>query len=541
MKKLNEYLAKMLVFLVSVVLSAEFVPYINMESLLLIPMNLTKTADIIHKVPYAIVFIHDPFMGASVDAREKLLKAIPLFQQDLVFIQLDSETASPLQTQLDISPPRLLFYANGTLWSHYSFPYSETVLLSLLYMIQHGTQSIVSNSNDLYKSLGRSYYSLLYPVADKNEALTMHRFASTKCGYIDLIPFSNDFNRSSPNDIQLDSDNFYLFRTEDVYLKPIPKKDADYATVIQSARPIFKKILPNNIISNTNLTFAISVDHLTSLVVDILENVGTAFPNILVGFAEPLLHSFLNQTTSGSIKKIPSISLLNTTSKVFYPIPDEINDKLYNSDKTVINEILSFLSNLPDPIAISESTDVTEKSLETSNVTQLVGSNYDSFIAETQSDIVVLYYSRDTPMTQQFIEIFTQTANFFISNGITTNQVRFAAINVSCNSAFFPLMPVLPHMELFPKLNKTDNYEYFGQANINAIVRFVKRYSTTRVSLETPESTLSEDNIELYQIISELPSFKGESRRKSILRLEELTNQSKLNVNITKLIGQYDL
>lgn len=507
---------------ISFISSSAFVPYTTKESLLLVPMNITQVRDIINEIPMLVVLIHDPLSPNSVKARKNLMDSIPLFQFDLIFAELDAQNSSALLDQLGGTAPHILFYTNSTLWGHYPFPSSETTLLYLLNLFAEGPRTPVTDTVSFYRSLGTSYYSLLYPVSEKIKAHNIHRYVSSKIGFVDLIPFSPQFNKV------LDPDYFYFFRTEDLYLTKIHKDNVSITKIISSTKPLFKRILPEDFISNTNLTFAISVNGLTSNIVDILEEVATLFPDIVVGFVERPLHNFLNFSTSGTIDRIPCVSILNTTARKYYKIPQIINDKIYNNDKTVVNDISSFLSNLSEPVSISEPL---ERIPNKSNVTKLVGLNHDEFVLNNNIDSIVLYYSRNTPITKQFIRIFSETADLFIENKISSDQIQFGMINTTCNSASFPLMPVQPHIEIYPKGNKTDSYEFFGQANVHAIVRFIKDHSSCDIPIIPRNSTEKEDNTEVLQIFSEIPSLNDNERKKAEQRLTILA--SRLNLNLT--------
>ncbi|KAK8887060.1 hypothetical protein M9Y10_038096 [Tritrichomonas musculus] len=510
----------MIFILISFITSSTFVPYTTSESLLLVPMNMTQILEVIKELPMLVVLLHDPLSPKSIKCRQNLIDSIPIFQFDLVFAELDARNSTTLLDQLDATAPHILFYTNGTLWGHYSFPSSETTLLYLLNLFAEGTNPPIADNTSLYKSLGTSYYSLIYPANEKIKAHNIHRYVSSKIGFVDLIPFNLQSKTFDP-------DYFYFFRIEDLFLSKIHKDDVTITNIISCAKPLFKSIAPEDFISNTNLTFAISVNGLTSNVVDILEKVALSFPDIVVGFAEKPLHNFLNFSTSGTLGKIPCISVLNTTARKFYTIPQIINDKLHNNDQTIIDDITNFLSNLPEPVSISEP--IKSNSFQ-SNVTKLVGMNHDDFVLNNDFDSIVLYYSRNTPITRQFIRIFSETADFLIENNVSSDQIRFGMINTTCNAASFPLMPVQPHIEIYPKENKTDSYEYFGQANIQAIIRFIKDHASCNIPIIPRNSTEKEDNTEIYQIYSEIQSLNEKERKKAERRLEVLAAKLKLNL-----------
>ena len=448
------------------------------------------------------------------------MNAIPLFSHQIVFTEVDARNATALMDQLGVSAPHLCFYANATLWGHYRFPDSETSLLYLINMFTNGPHAVVYDNESLHKALGAAYYTLLYPLNDTINAQNLHRFASSHIGFIDLVPFSQN------NSCNLDPSQYYLFRIEDLYLTKVGK---NITSIIEAASPLFKRISPSDFIRNTKLTFVISIHSLTSYIVNILENVSTTFKDsdFVVGFADSQLHDFMNFSVSGSIDEFPCISLLNTTARQYYNIPHSINEKLRNNDETVINDILAFLSNLPFPISISEPLSNIRSD---SNVTYLVGSTHDEFIRDNSSNSIILYYSRNTPTTRQFIKVFQATAYIFAQYGLI-NQIKFGMINTSCNSASFPLMPVQPHIEIYPKYG--ENWEYFGQANTNSITIFIKDHTDIKIEINTQEPTMKEYNTELLQIYSEYKSFNQKEKRKAEQRLEFLAD--KLGLNLTQV------
>ncbi|OHT08852.1 hypothetical protein TRFO_22519 [Tritrichomonas foetus] len=513
----------MFFFLFSLIFSADFVPYVTSESLLLIPMNLTQISEIINEVQLLVVFIHHPFSQKSINARRNLMEAIPLFQNELIFTEVDARNATSLLDNLGVSAPHIMFYTNGTLWGHYYFPYSETALLYLLNMFANGPRPAISDRTSLYKSLGGSYFTMLYPLNDTINAQNLNRFASSHTGFIDLVPFSLS------NNAGLDPNSYYLFRIEDLEMQ---KVDSNIASLVNATKPLFKRIAPEDFISNRKLTFAISEYSLTSKIVDVLEKVAISFPEIVVGFVDRALHDFVNFSVSGTIDEIPCISLMNTTARKYYQIPHELNDKLRNGDNSIFDDIKTFLTDLPDPISMSEPLPTKESGndAQSQNTVKLVGLNHDDFILNHDFDSVVLYYSRNTPITHQFIRNFQATADLFATNNLL-DRIKFGFINTTCNSANFPLMPVQPHIEIYPK--NGNNWEYFGQANVNAITRFIKEHATEKVDIETPEATDKEDSTELLQIYSEIKSLNDAEKERAQIRLERLAG--KLGVNLTDI------
>lgn len=503
-------------FFFSLISCGQFIPPVTQESFLLFKVNITGLSKLVTTVPRVVAFIHDKNSPVSQAAHQKLVDSISLFSDELIFVEIPIENATELVQPLGVSAPHLFLYTNSTLWLHCRFPFSETAYLYLMNLFADGQRTPVCDIQELYGSLGTSYYSLVYPGNKNIDAANLHRFASSKIGFVDMIPYST----KSAAKLGLENGKFYLFRIEDFNLVQI---NETIEGIIEKTTPVFKRFSANDFLVQDKLIFGVVIDRLTNLVADILENVGKNYENLTIGFIDKSLHDFINISLGGIINSTPTIILYNCTSHKYYDIPNEIIEMLKQNDVNVISKIMQYLSNLPEPVSPSEPIPTTNPY----NFTKLVGLTHDKFMNDPEYDTVILYVSQESPVSARFIRLVNETSTLLKDKNIT--NIKFGIINTTLNSASFPDLPVLPYIVLFPATNKTDRRIYFGQSEKNDFLRYLKRHTSVPIDMDLPCSTIDYQR-ELIQIYLIVNSLRGDDITQAIARLYEISKE--LNINI---------
>ena len=499
-------------FLISFIKCGQFVPLVPEETMMLFKLNTTELAKLIEEAPRVVVLLHDPSNSQSYKAREALADSINLFRDYLIFAQINSNEGESIINLLNISAPHILFYLNGSLWTHCNFPASETALLFMLNLFAEGERNPITTETQFLKSLGTSYFSLLYPQEERNESSHAHRFATALAGFIDLIPFTKKFADS----FGLNYSQMYLFRLEDVSLIPV----SDNVTEILAAtHPDFKRINPEDFSSDLGLVLGAVVNKVTPNTVNFLESVSEVKnDNITIGFIDRPLHQIANITNGGSIQRIPSIVLFSNIKREYYSIPDEINQNFYEG-KTLeaAEKIKKYLNNLPKPLEPSEEIPTSQ----TGDIIKIVGKTHDSFALDPSKDSLIMYVSVNNIQTQKFYRVFQEVANEYLSSP-ENDKIQFGVINATLNSATFPSMAVLPHIEIYPSRNKTDHMTFYGQSTRDEYVRFINENGSFDYSVKAPEATKNDLSLEIVQIYACIRTIDDEARRKANNRLMEI-------------------
>jgi hypothetical protein len=480
--------------------------------MMLFTMNMTGITKLIEDAPRVVVFLHDRTNDHSIRARSHLADAIDIFKDSLIFVQLNEKDGEALIEKLKISAPHILFYNNGSLWTHCNFPVSETALLYMLNLFSEGPRNSVSSEIDLLRALGTSHFSLLYPQNERNSSTYVHRFATSLVGFVDLVPFTAKLAR----DFGLNESQMYLFRLEDVALIPVGD---NLTEIIKATSPDFKSIGPSDFTNAMGLVLGTVINKMTPETVTFLEKMSEEKKeNLTVGFISRPLHGVANITNGGSIKSVPSLVLFSNEEREYYQIPDEINNNFAKGNaEEAVKQVKDFLNNLPTPLSPSEK----EPETQTGNTTYLVGTTHDNFVLDNNTDSVVLYVSTSNLQTNKHTRIFTEVANEFAASNFN-NKIKFGIINATVNAADYPTMPVLPHIEIFPARNKSDCRTYYGQALRDDLVRFIKKYGSNKYDVAVPEATRNDISLELVQIYIELRSTDDDHRAKAEERIAEI-------------------
>ena len=495
-------------------LCGTFVPFVQHDSILFFKMNLTSLLTVVEQGARVGVFVPDQGSRLSVTTRKNLMNAIPIFSNQLVFVEISEQDARPLFENAPTVSTRLLGYVNGTLYWHCKPPFSEMALLRLLNLLAVGPSAPVTSRQELYEALGQSYFSLVYPASDAVLASNVQRFASISAGFIDLIPFA----KQHASEIGIKEDSFYLFRLEDLALVEVQKNETD---VLQNLRGLFVSLSEWDVTKTPGLVFAVTVNQLTINITSVLEAVATKHPSVKVGFATRALVDIVNISVAGTVKSTPGIAFFNPVERTYYPVPKELNQVLKTGEG--IEKVLEFLEHVEEPIALSEPVPTEQPNC----YTKLVGTTFSDFVNQSGVDAIVLFLAGGSKMVQQILREFDSVAKLFRDKGIA--NVKFGIINVTVNSGQFPYMPLMPHFEIYPAANKSDHRTCFLGGYDN-IIRCAKRYATTKFTIDVPDAPNNDLFSELVQIYAAMDGMCDSDRSKARERLEEIAPILKLNL-----------
>jgi hypothetical protein len=192
-------------------------------------------------------------------------------------------------------------------------------------------------------------------------------------------------------------------------------------------------------------------------------------------------------------------------------IPDEFNRLLRKEDSGIMDKIGPFLVSPPAEILASEEPSETDK-------LKLVGKTHDAFVNNPGYDAVVLYTSSNETDTIRAIRLFRAAALNFAGD----DTIRFGVINVTINSATFPMMPLLPHIEIWPVVNKSDHRTFYGRHYRDGLERFIQKYGSPKRKMAVPPTPRNEEMFEALKIFSVIDALTGEGHRKANERLLEL-------------------
>jgi hypothetical protein len=495
----------MLAFLSGLAFASVTVPFVNHDSMHLYPMGIPELESTLDEIPRICTFVHDPKSAASTTARSILYRVIPLFSDDLLFVELDSHAGKNLTDALNITAPHLVFYINGSFWAHYNFPSSETFLLHLLdfqgtFFSHHPAISRAT----LARNLGASYLSLVYPSNEDSMAVWIHRQAAGIFGSLDLVPFEN----SEAEKFGLKPGQFYLFRMEDTALLPVEPNLDD---VVRHTRPAFRRFTLGEL--GQGFVFAIVAQRYTQEIVGILEAAASKFQGYAVGLISPPLYDIANMSVGGTIREIPAIVIFNAAMRVYLPIAPETAAVQGRSPAEVIGGVEALLGDTSAFVSVSERIPADQNR----PYVKLVGETYAKFVEDKDVVAVVLYVAQGGKKVRQYIEAFAIAAS-----RVNSAKVRFGAINVTANFAAFPPMSRLPRIQIFPIGDKARPRPFFGRVDPDAILRYVGKITGETVAEKVAKETNRDRAVEILNIWKQNRTLRSLELSVAQERLEEL-------------------
>jgi hypothetical protein len=167
-------------------------------------------------------------------------------------------------------------------------------------------------------------------------------------------------------------------------------------------------------------------------------------------------------------------------------------------------------------------------------IIRLVGSTFESFLDENETDIVVLFYA--APQPENLSAEFEEAVTTVYKGG--TRTIKFGQINVwknACQRRFPPLLSN-PLIVMFPAGDGSVAIPYLGQLKPVPILRFLKARASKPHKIEVEPITIEEAKIErqvLEQGYQGLPEWAAGFAKEEIYNLEVLINAS-VSVNTQK-------
>jgi len=444
------------------------------------------------------------------------------------FVILNSNASSSVLKDEEIELPAVFLFTNGTLMGIYPFPDSEVSLLFLLRTFLRPLPAPVSTLPQLYASLGTSPFTLLTPPEQINNALNLHFDCSRQMGFIGIVPVSKPILLT----IGINSSDIALFRKEDSAAVAVNPAAAD---LYAASYPVFRILMESDLSSSDDsVLFTLIAPVLTPQYKDFLFEVGTRFPSYVVGYLNKQLQPYAEQACNKPFGDGPAIAVFNYANNFHYDADEVFNTEFYARPFDV-EEWVSASSRLLSSIILGKSKAVyASEDVPPPNddpLQKVVGRTYEEFIMDSEHDVVILYKRDNCPHCRNFIPVFRSFAEECRDKALYF--LKFGFIDITKNSAKlpFPYMPGVPHVQIFPAANKTNNDQLRGGRDRDALIRFLKSKASQPIPLEALPPEKTQVALELFQLLFSSKDMPLEQQIKTMEYIKEMSDFMNLTSN----------
>jgi hypothetical protein len=227
-----------------------------------------------------------------------------------------------------------------------------------------------------------------------------------------------------------------------------------------------------------------------------------------------------------NLHTIPDTLIVRYAAGGYYPF--EGMRGLAITDPEWANRVSQYASGvLNGSVSISYITENVDSSNEERSIMKLVGSTFAAFLADTNFDVVVLFYAAlDSQSVPAEVD---EAVKKVYRTGTTT--IKFGTINVWRNACEleFPTLMSNPQLELFPATNRSTSIPYLGPMETNSLLHFFKDRASLPHKIELPAMSLAEATArkaDLEALARELPERAARYAREDIQSLEALINST---------------
>jgi thiol-disulfide isomerase/thioredoxin len=337
-------------------------------------------------------------------------------------------------------------------------------------------------------------------------------------GPIQLVPVTSQVLI----ELGIDPPKLALFRQED---QAVVRVGTDVEELYAASYPVFRTLTAEDLRDREKFVFALVSNELTEEQRDFLYDVGSQFPNVVVGWAGEDLRPYVEHAVHTELPEI-AVAAIRLELGSFYDLSDEFTPAIvaqFDKDawtKAAVLALTRITAGEAKPQFFSEAEEPADAE---GPVKRLVGTTYADFVLNPEFDAVVLFKRPSCPHCEKFAPVFEALAQELITAAVS--GVKFATIDVSRNSAElpFPYMPGVPHVYIFPAANKTGGDSLRGSRDREGIIRFLKKWATTEIPFEVPPPDKKQIALEFLQVVARLNTMPEEEKRKTMEYLSQLS------------------
>lgn len=421
-----------------------------------------------------------------------------LFGERAKFAIFDENYVEKLENKEKLKKNAMFYFTSGFKFGKHSFNIFGADLLflidSILSFDAKTEVTPISNISELCRELGATYFTMLATEEAYTQAVCLRNQAGMQMGPISIIKVTDELIKSFGT-----NSSMALFRKEDFNVVPINGK---LKQLYESTFPAYRALSVEDLKSD-KIIIALIYDNLVYEYVDFLFEIGTNYPEYIVGFASPSIANYIQKYAYPNQTYGPKLAVFNMQRNIFYNVDEffsELFKKPFSADEWT-NAGMRMLEKIQSGEMNESYLSEPEPEVSTSNIQKVVGSTYERFISEDGIDVVMLYKRENCPHCQKFITVYTDFARDCEAAGI--NSLKFGYIDVIKNSARtpFPYMRGVPHVRIFPAKNKTNHQQIRGGNNRDSLIRLINRFGLHELPFDVSPIDPSQAVIELFEMM----------------------------------------
>lgn len=445
------------------------------------------------------------------------LSFITFFSRAMVFYThiadfgyFKEEEGQMLVNSVHMEPPFLAFFYNGRLASFSEMPMSEEGLAFKLASWLDPDHKVISTMDELHSSLGELPFTILTRAEDTTQAAYASAKVFNVLGSSNVLKLSNEMMEK----VGLKDSMFGLFRDFDNAIVPCTNSSESF---VYASKPFVQEIT-DELLERRNMDFAVYINEsFDETKASIMEPLGEEFLKIVTGVVTNNTIRFVQHVMNST--KTPSFLVMNYYAGYYYPMTLENIDI---NDPTFLTKAKELIQKIQDGKVEKKYYSEPIPRHQTPPVTKIVGLTYKDFVEDPLNDVVILFYDSSQPEIKYFDEF---KAACYAAK-VNVENIKFGYIDIRYNASplQFPIIVNLPHVEFFPKNNKTNPQPMIAQPSEEAYLRFFKEEKTVPGKINVPEMSNETATIESFVLTMNMNNFPERYRPKAIEYLKKLEN-----------------
>ena len=509
-----------MIFYFIYLINSIFVPYNDPHPL--VRTISTRDAEILSRSASELIAVSLSDDSKTNELITNTLNSIAIYFDNITFCILDPQSGKDLGKEKEIDGPAIYLFLKGIVFASYPYPDEDISFLRLCELVIKPPTHSIKTLHELYSEIGTGPFTMLATSENIPLARLLQYKIGAQMGIVELLNVEGSILLA----LGVSNTSLALVRKEDMDVVSI---DMNADSIYEASNPVYRILITSDITGQDDIVFALICDDFDENEKEYLFQLGIRYPNFIIGYGNEVsdyIQKF-NHPPNGD----------NSHEVVVFNLPQGM---YYNTSK-----YFAKLSNLPFNVEnwVAASTkmlnDIVEGKLEpnyltedppdpTENdpyVTKVVGSTYESFVMDPNHDVIVLYKRENCPHCTKFFPQFSKFAKECADLNLTF--LKFGFIDVSKNAASikYPYMPGVPHVQIFPAKNKTDDNPLRGGRDRNALLRLIKTYSsfTDLIPFEAPLPDKSQVALEMMQMLFSAKDMPEEEKIKTFMYIDKIS------------------
>ncbi|OHT16721.1 hypothetical protein TRFO_12980 [Tritrichomonas foetus] len=448
------------------------------------------------------------------------LSAAAIYFKNISFCVFNGESNAKVTKENEIEAPAIFLYIKGIMFANYIYPDIDTSFLSLCNLIIKPPKKPITSLKELYSSIGTGPFTIIAPPKKVELARLLQYRIGNQLGIVDILNADGKVLLA----LGINETSLALVRKEDMCVVPI---DFDIESVFEASNPVYRVLMNSDITGEEDIVFSIISEEFEDNERDFLFEVGQRFPNFIVGYANQVSDYIQKFNIPPNGDDTHEIVVFNLPRGIYYNcssyfgkfkgIPFDVSNWVSAATK-MLNDISK--GTLQPSFMTEDPSDPTEND---PFVTKVVGTTYESFVMDPEHDVVMLYKRENCPHCVKFFPTFSAFAKECAEAKL--DFVKFGFIDISKNSApiKYPYMPGVPHVQIFPAKNKTDDNPLHGGRDRFALIRLLKAYSSGEIPFEAPLPDKGQIAMEMMQMLFGAKDMPEEEKIKTFMYMDKMS------------------